>query len=101
MTGFEVFYGMLFPSGITLQEPTGPRVVQHDYYFMLGDNRDNSQDSRYWGFVEDTRVKGKAFFIYWSWNRNGNFLWHIRWERLGKLLQLAPAGSMASRDKRL
>ena len=101
MTGFEVFYGMLFPPGITMQEPIGPRVVQHDYYFMLGDNRDNSQDSRYWGFVEDTRVKGKAFFIYWSWNRNGSFLWHVRWDRLGKLLQLTPSGSVAVRDKRL
>jgi signal peptidase I len=98
MTGFEVFYGALFPPGTTLQEPTAPHTVQHDYYFMLGDNRDNSQDSRYWGFVEDTKIKGKAFFIYWSWNRHGSFLEHIRWDRLGKLLQLTPAGSMALRN---
>jgi signal peptidase I len=99
MTGFEVFYGALFPAGTTLQEPVGPFVVEHDYYFTLGDNRDNSKDSRYWGFVQDARIKGKAFFIYWSWNRNGNFVDHIRWDRLGKLLQLMPSGSFASRGK--
>jgi signal peptidase I len=99
MTGFEVFYGSLFPVGTTLQEPVGPLVVAHDYYFTLGDNRDNSKDSRYWGFVQDARIKGKAFFIYWSWNRNGNFVNHIRWDRLGKLLQLMPAGSLIGREK--
>lgn len=99
MTGFEVFYGALFPPGTTLQEPLGPVEVQHNYYFTLGDNRDNSKDSRYWGFVRDARIKGKAFFIYWSWNRNGSFMRHIRWDRLGKLLQLAPTGSFALREK--
>jgi signal peptidase I len=95
MTGFEVFYGALFPPGTTLQKPTGPVKVKHDYYFTLGDNRDNSKDSRSWGFVESTRIKGEAFFIYWSWNRNGSLARHVRWDRLGKLLQLAPAGSFA------
>jgi signal peptidase I len=95
MTGFEVFYGALFPPGTTLKKPSGQHVVQHDYYFALGDNRDNSKDSRYWGFVRSTRIKGKAFFIYWSWNHYGSFTHHIRWDRLGKLLQLAPAGSFA------
>ncbi|MEE8304861.1 MAG: signal peptidase I [Candidatus Tectomicrobia bacterium] len=96
MTGFEVFYAPLFPVvGTTLQKPVGPLIVQHDYYFTLGDNRDNSQDSRYWGFVVDTRIKGKAFFIYWSWNRYGRFAQHIRWNRLGKLLQLFPTGNFA------
>jgi signal peptidase I len=99
MTGLEVFYGELFPPGTPLQEPVGPVPVQHDYYFTLGDNRDNSKDSRYWGFVRDARIKGKAFFIYWSWNRSGSFLQHIRWERLGKLLQLAPTGSFTLREK--
>lgn len=101
MTGFEVFYGALFPHGTTLQEPVGPLTVQHNYYFTLGDNRDNSKDSRYWGFVEDTRIKGEAFFIYWSWNRNGSMLQHIRWDRLGKLLQLTPTGSVAAAGKSL
>lgn len=96
MTGFEVFYGPLFPPGTTLEQPSGQHTVQDDYYFTLGDNRDNSKDSRYWGFVRYSRIKGKAFFIYWSWNRNGNFARHIRWERLGRLLQLTPTGSFAA-----
>ena len=69
MDGFQVFYGRLFPPGTTLRQPVGPLVVEHDYYFTLGDNRGNSKDSRFWGLVPSTRIKGKAFFIYWSWNR--------------------------------
>lgn len=86
MEGFEVFYGALFPAGTTLQKPAGPYTVETDYYFALGDNRDNSKDSRYWGFVNSNCIKGKAFFIYWSWNRDGSFEKHVRWDRLGKLL---------------
>lgn len=88
MSGFEVFYGALFPPNTTLQQAVAPRTVEHDYYFVLGDNRDNSQDSRYWGFVQSTRLKGRAFFIYWSWDRDGSFVQHIRLDRLGKLLYL-------------
>jgi len=88
MSGLEVFYGALLPSGTTWQQTLEPRPVEHDYYFVLGDHRDNSQDSRYWGFVRSTRLKGRAFFIYWSWNREGNFVDHIRLDRLGKLLDL-------------
>jgi signal peptidase I len=96
MTGFEVFYGQLFPPGTTLLNTTGPIAVEYNYYFALGDNRDNSKDSRYWGFVRSTRIKGKAFFIYWSWNRGGRGMHHVRWDRLGRLLQLAPTGSFAA-----
>ena len=88
MEGFEVFYGALFPSKATLQKPAGPYTVPTDFYFALGDNRDNSKDSRYWGFVNSHCIKGKAFFIYWSWDRAGSFEKHIRWDRLGKLLHL-------------
>ncbi len=87
MDGFQVFYGPLFPPGTTLRQPVGPLRVEHDYYFTLGDNRANSRDSRFWGLVRSTRIKGKAFFIYWSWNRATSFPDYIRWDRLGKLLQ--------------
>lgn len=88
MTGLEVFYGSLLPPGTTLQQTSEPHLVPYDCYFVLGDNRDNSQDSRYWGFVRSPRLKGRAFFIYWSWNRDGSLTDHIRFERLGKLLNL-------------
>ncbi len=49
-------------------EVTNRYTVQKDYYFMMGDNRDDSEDSRYWGFVPDDHVVGKAGIIYFSWN---------------------------------
>ena len=48
----------------------GPSVVPPDHLFMLGDNRNNSQDSRYWGFLEKGRVKGLAMVLYFSWDKD-------------------------------
>jgi len=58
-------------------------IVPDDQYFVMGDNRNNSQDSRFWGFVERSEIKGLAFIKYWSWDSE-NF-WP-RWNRIGRLI---------------
>ena len=63
----------------------GPVMVPADHYFMMGDNRDNSQDSRYWGFMPATYVKGEALFIYFSFTENAplsHFFTGVRWNRI-------------------
>ena len=97
-----------FPVALSNRDNFGPIQVPPDQYFVLGDNRDNSQDSRVWGFVEKEHLLGKALFVYWSWRPDpGAPKWespyvipffqflvyyltswpsNIRWERIGSIL---------------
>jgi len=93
----EIKDKQVFINGKPLQEPYaiyngspsyfrghyGPVKIPPNHLFVMGDNRDNSMDSRVWGFLDERKVKGKAFIIYWSWDRNSHW---VRWRRIGKLL---------------
>jgi signal peptidase I len=91
-----------------VRERYGPVTVPADQYFVMGDNRDNSQDSRYWGFLPRDYIKGRALVIYWSYQGGGtprrppegvggairsvasifvNFFTGTRWERMFRQIE--------------
>jgi signal peptidase I len=88
----EPYVHFLFPPGenegdreltdFDVRRRYGPVTVPQGHYFMMGDNRDNSQDSRYWGFLPREYVKGKALFVYFSFGEEPGLFSGVRWSRI-------------------
>ena len=71
------------PANMQPRDNMSPITVPANSLFVMGDNRDNSYDSRFWKFVDLKAVKGKAFILYWSWNKED---FSVRWKRIGDLV---------------
>jgi signal peptidase I len=98
----------IIPGDLSYRDNFGEYIIPAGQYFVLGDNRDDSRDSRFWGTVPEENILGKAVFVYWSWESPTdppgwgfpyvinafqwmghliyNFPSHTRWERLGTAL---------------
>jgi signal peptidase I len=74
----------LIPREQNPRDNFGPVKVPEDSYFVMGDNRDRSYDSRFWGFVKNSKIKGLAFIKYWSWDSTR---FRVRWGSIGKLIE--------------
>lgn len=74
----------LIPANVSTRDFLGPIKVPVGQYFTMGDNRDRSYDSRFWGFVNDSEIKGLAFIKYWSWDSDDHL---PRFSRIGRLIR--------------
>jgi signal peptidase I len=73
----------IIPAQLSPRDFMPPVKVPEGQYFVMGDNRDRSYDSRFWGFVDESEIKGLAFIKYWSWDGENH---RPRWSRIGRAI---------------
>jgi signal peptidase I len=78
---------LVMSADVSPRDNFGPITVPRNKLFAMGDNRDNSHDGSFWGFVDMEEIKGEAFIIYWSWDSLESLFNKVRWSRIGKPLE--------------